>query len=122
MPLLILWSLPLLLPQLWRYYLVPIAARQPMFELDLEGGEVYVLDAKTASVRCCPVHRLAPPGTPPQELRLRIRCGEAGSRVGAEDVGGRDTAGSCRRPFVRLVPLSCLACMRRPGWFAGMSW
>lgn len=56
----------------WRYYLVPVATREPELRLDFDS-ELFMLDARSATVRRCEVHRLAPPDTPQHELRLRIR-------------------------------------------------
>ena len=64
--------------QVWRYYLVPVASREPYLRLDLDQP-LYVLDGKAATLSLAEVHRLAPPDTPAEELRLRIRCG-AGAR------------------------------------------
>ena len=64
--------LPRALPQVWRYYLVPVVSEEP--ETQLSFDEIYVLDGKAASLARCEVHNLAPPDTPPEDLRLRIRC------------------------------------------------
>ena len=61
--------------QVWRVYLVPVVADDPEGELELSFDNIYVLDGKAASLQLCEVHRLAPPDTPPRDLRLRIRCG-----------------------------------------------
>ncbi len=61
-------SLP---PQVWRYYLIPQVASEP--EVQLSFDTIYVMDGKTATLSRCEVHHLAPPDTPPQDLRLRIR-------------------------------------------------
>ncbi|PSC71364.1 acetoin utilization [Micractinium conductrix] len=55
----------------WRYYLVPVVSEEP--ETQLSFDEIYVLDGKAASLARCEVHNLAPPDTPPEDLRLRIR-------------------------------------------------
>ncbi|KAL4429363.1 hypothetical protein ABPG77_005137 [Micractinium sp. CCAP 211/92] len=55
----------------WRYYLIPQVASEP--EVQLSFDTIYVMDGKTATLSRCEVHRLAPPDTPPQDLRLRIR-------------------------------------------------
>ncbi|KAL4458637.1 hypothetical protein ABPG75_013502 [Micractinium tetrahymenae] len=55
----------------WRYYFIPQLASEP--EVQLSFDDIYVMDGKDASLARCEVHRLAPPGTPPQDLRLRIR-------------------------------------------------
>lgn len=57
--------------QVWRYYLVPQLASEP--EVQLSFDDIYVMDGKAATLSRCEVHRLAPPDTPPQDLRLRIR-------------------------------------------------
>ncbi|EFN54307.1 hypothetical protein CHLNCDRAFT_135502 [Chlorella variabilis] len=57
----------------WRVYLVPVVADDPEGELELSFDNIYVLDGKAASLQLCEVHRLAPPDTPPRDLRLRIR-------------------------------------------------
>lgn len=56
---------------LWKLYLVPLVSEDP--EPQLSFDDIYVLDATSASLQRCEVHRLAPPDTPQADLRLRIR-------------------------------------------------
>ena len=66
---------------MWRYYLVPVASREPFLSLNFDAP-MYVLDSKAATLQRAEVHRLAPPDTPAEELRLRIRWAAQG-RTGA---------------------------------------
>ena len=40
--------------QVWRYYLVPVATREPELRLDFDS-ELFMLDARSATVRRCEV-------------------------------------------------------------------
>ena len=53
-----------------KIYFVPVASTEP-YELDLEC--VYVLDGTKKTLERLTVQRLAPPDTPEQDLRMRIR-------------------------------------------------
>ena len=54
----------------WKVYLVAVASMDP-YELDLE--QVYVLEGAGKSLSKLVVERLAPPDTPKEEMRMRIR-------------------------------------------------
>lgn len=41
-------------PKVWRYYLVPVASREPELHLDFDS-QLFVLDARSATVRRCEV-------------------------------------------------------------------
>ena len=54
-------------------FLVPIISEDPEADVRLSFDGIWVLDGKTASLGPARVQRLAPPDTPPDMLRLRIR-------------------------------------------------
>lgn len=51
-------------------YFVPVAIQEP-YQLDL--AQVYLFEDKPRSLSRCPVTWLAPEGTAPHDLRLRVR-------------------------------------------------
>ena len=58
-------------PQRWVYkvYLVPLASTEPR---QLALDRLWVLDSRSRSLAAVEPRRLAPPGTPEEDLRLRI--------------------------------------------------
>lgn len=71
-------------------HFIPVASLDP-YQLDLESG-VFVLEHKSRTLTRSPIVRLAPPDTPPHDLRLRIRYATA-SQAGGQHGSQRQPAG-----------------------------